>query len=341
MKPRSASTARATATLALGLLAMSFQGPAAAAVCFQSLPLKEMLITSHYGMRIHPDFKTRELHSGVDFRARTGTPIYAVHPGRLRSVFNATGKRGGNYVEIQGADKVVTQYMHASKQIAENGAMVEAGQLIAEAGWSGLPSPSRAHLHFQTVINGNNKVYPTQFFCGKSFPATDRADPPLPWQNGDPIVAKENVNSGKPAEAPAGSPPGTPGPAKVPAEITGGIAPPTQTFPTMDDMSMREFLGSETSKRFLNPQWYLELIDPAAALRADPKNADKKFESSSVDPKQYMARELMTILSLDNLMASERFTSRENIEARLAAFVSVDAKNYSEKVLLMLRMQQR
>lgn len=58
-----------------------------------------------------------------------------------------------------------------------------------------------------------------------------------------------------------------------------------------------------------------------------------------MDPKVYMLRELNITMALDNLMASERYTARENIEARIAAFLSLDAKSYSEKVLSLLRSQ--
>lgn len=309
---------------------------AAGSTCFSTLPLASMTITSYFGMRLHPLKKIRRLHDGVDFRASTGTKMFAVQPGRVRFTGWMTG--GGNTVEILGADGVVARYMHSSKLIAKMGDNVSAGDVVAEAGNTGQ-SGMTAHLHLTTLTNGSQRVDPLQFFCGQSFAVKPGTSTPLAYEAGDPAQPVAVVNAGTPAQAPADSPPGTPSPASVPGGVTGLVAPPMQTFPTMDDMSMRDFLSTETSKRFLNPQWYQELVDPAAALRADPKNAGQTYDSSRMDPKVYMLRELNIIMSLDNLMASERYTTRENIEARVAAFLSLDAKNYSDKVLSILRSQ--
>ena len=307
----------------------------AMAVCFPSTPVATPFITSNFGMRFHPVRKVRVLHGGTDFRAAIGTPLAAVHNGKIR--FSGWMRGGGNTIEIMGADGIVTRYMHASKLIAQVGASVAAGDKIAESGntgeWSAGP-----HLHFITMVNGSQAVDSRQFFCGVTFPQKPGAGPDA-WQPGDPAQPVATVNAGTPPTAPPGSPPGTPPPAQIPTNITGMVSPPMQSFPSMDDMSVRDFLQSETHKRFLNPQWYLELIDPAAALRADPKNAGKTFPESNMDPTIFMLRELNVIMALDNLMATERYTNKENIEARMAAFLSLDAKNYSDKVLSIIRSQ--
>lgn len=307
----------------------------AMAVCFSTTPTATPFITSNFGMRFHPVRKIRVLHGGTDFRAAVGTPLYAVHGGTVRvSAFN---KGGGNMIELMGSDGIVTKYLHASKLIALKGATVAVGDKIAESGntgeWSAGP-----HLHFITLVNGSEAVDPRQFFCGVTFPQKASAGPDA-YQPGDPVQPVATVNAGTPPTAPVGSPPGTPPPAQIPAGITGLVAPPMQSFPSMDDMSVRDFLATETHKRFLNPQWYLELIDPAAALKADPKNAGKTYDTSNMDPTIYMLRELNVIMALDNLMATERYTNKENIEARMAAFLSLDAKNYSEKVMSLIRSQ--
>lgn len=312
----------------LAVLSMS-----ADAVCFPSYPVPSPFVTSNFGMRFHPIRKIRVLHGGTDFRAAVGTPLAAVHSGRIR--FAGWMKGGGNTIEIMGSDGIVTRYMHASKLIAQMGASVNAGEKIAESGntgeWSAGP-----HLHFITLVNGSQPVDPRQFFCGANFPEKAGAGPDAALP-GDPVQPVASINAGTPATAPTGSPPGTPPPAQIPGDVTGLVAPPMQSFPSMDAMSVRDFLHGETHKRFLNPQWYLELLDPAAALRADPKNEGKTFESSSMDPKIYMLRELNIIAALDNLMATERYTNKENIEARIAAFLSLDADEYSKKILSIIR----
>lgn len=257
----------------------------------------------------------------------------AVHSGVVR--FSNVMHGGGNTVEIMGSDGIVTRYMHASILIARMGANVAAGDRIAMSGntgeWSAGP-----HLHFITMVNGSRAVDPRQFFCGVTFPEKAGAGPAAS-EPGDPAQPVAVVNAGTPPTAPAGTPPGTPAPAQIPPQVTGLVSPPMQSFPSMDDMSVRDFLYTETHKRFLNPQWFLELIDPAASLRLDPKNAGKTYDSSNMDPKIYMLRELNIIMALDNLMATERYNNHANIEARMAAFLSLDAKNYSENIMGILR----
>ena len=56
-------------------------------------------ITSPYGNRIHPVYKTTKLHDGIDIGVPIGTPVGAVSNGKVTYVGKKTGY--GNYVEIQ------------------------------------------------------------------------------------------------------------------------------------------------------------------------------------------------------------------------------------------------
>lgn len=110
-------------------------------------------LRSRFGYRIHPIFKTRRLHTGVDLAARTGTPIYAAGDGVITHYKWQSGY--GNKVEIQHVNGYETAYGHMSRY-AEGlsaGSHVRQGQVIGYVGSTG--QSTGPHLHFEIKINGN------------------------------------------------------------------------------------------------------------------------------------------------------------------------------------------
>ncbi len=110
-------------------------------------------LRSRFGYRIHPIFKTRRLHTGVDLAARTGTPIYAAGDGVIQYYKWQSGY--GNKVEIQHVNGYETAYGHMSRY-ADGlgvGSTVRQGQLIGYVGSTG--QSTGPHLHFEILINGN------------------------------------------------------------------------------------------------------------------------------------------------------------------------------------------
>jgi hypothetical protein len=117
-------------------------------------PLKEMYVTSEYGMRMHPVFKYEKMHLGVDLRAKTGTETMSILNGAVKvskhqvdSKGNSTGL--GSYIVIEhelGGDKFCTMVCHLSKRYVQVGDIVTEGQIIGLTGNSG--SSSAEHLHF-------------------------------------------------------------------------------------------------------------------------------------------------------------------------------------------------
>lgn len=107
-------------------------------------------ITSGYGYRVHPILKRRRLHAGIDFGARTGTPIVAAASGTVISA----GYRGGyGYtVLIDHGSGISTLYGHCSRLFVKSGAKVSQGQRIAAVGSTGLSTGP--HLHFEIRVNG-------------------------------------------------------------------------------------------------------------------------------------------------------------------------------------------
>jgi murein DD-endopeptidase MepM/ murein hydrolase activator NlpD len=95
------------------------------------------------------------MHTGIDFGATCGTPVYAPAAG---TVFSAgwANDGGGNNVKIshgvvQG-NSLTTIYYHNSRVVVSVGQQVSQGQLIAYSGTTG--NSTGCHSHFETWVNG-------------------------------------------------------------------------------------------------------------------------------------------------------------------------------------------
>jgi len=120
--------------------------------------LKRM--ASGYGYRIHPIYKTRKMHYGMDFSAKTGTEIYATGDGVISKIKRS--KRGyGNYVKINHGFGYETLYAHMSKYIVKKGQRVKRGEVIGYVGNSGISTAP--HLHYE-VRKDNKKINPMNFY---------------------------------------------------------------------------------------------------------------------------------------------------------------------------------
>ena len=120
--------------------------------------LKRM--ASGYGYRIHPIYKTRKMHYGMDFSAKIGTEIYATGDGVVSKVKRS--KRGyGNYVKINHGFGYETLYAHMSKYIVKKGQKVKRGEVIGYVGNTGISTAP--HLHYE-VRKDNKKINPVNFY---------------------------------------------------------------------------------------------------------------------------------------------------------------------------------
>jgi murein DD-endopeptidase MepM/ murein hydrolase activator NlpD len=109
-------------------------------------------LASRFGYRIHPIFKSRRLHTGVDFAAPRGTPIYAGGDGVIERAGWVSGY--GRYVEIRHVNGFETAYGHMNA-IADGmkpGATVRQGQVIGYVGSTGNSTGN--HLHYEIKVNG-------------------------------------------------------------------------------------------------------------------------------------------------------------------------------------------
>ena len=124
-------------------------------------PFNGIPITSGFGWRATPpgtiDFYGQGgyMHTGIDFGAPCGTPVFAPAAG---TVFSAGwgNDGGGNHVKIshgvvQG-NSLTTIFYHNTSVVVSAGQQVSQGQLIAYSGTTG--NSTGCHSHFETWVNG-------------------------------------------------------------------------------------------------------------------------------------------------------------------------------------------
>ncbi len=117
-------------------------------------PLRnKMYITSRFGYRNHPITGRYRLHEGIDFRAATGTRIYATKTGTV--TFAARKGGYGKTVSIQHGGDFSTTYGHLSRIYVSVGDFVRQGQVIGLTGNSG--HSTGPHLHFEIRYKGKSE----------------------------------------------------------------------------------------------------------------------------------------------------------------------------------------
>lgn len=110
-------------------------------------------IVSNFGMRVHPTFKTRLMHTGIDIKMSSGTPVYAAGPGE---VLYAGWLRGyGQIVIIDHGRSLSSVYAHLNRLDVSEGDRVKKGQNVGLVGSTG--TTTGAHLHFEVRVNGEAK----------------------------------------------------------------------------------------------------------------------------------------------------------------------------------------
>lgn len=117
-------------------------------------------LSSGFGYRIDPVYKTVKFHPGLDFSAPQGTPIYATAEGVVQTAGNL-GNGYGNHVVIQHGYSYSTLYGHMSRIKAKRGQRVKRGEVIGYVGNTG--KSTGAHLHYE-VFKGRKRLDPIYFF---------------------------------------------------------------------------------------------------------------------------------------------------------------------------------
>ncbi|HCQ13868.1 M23 family metallopeptidase, partial [Flavobacterium sp.] len=111
--------------------------------------LKQM--ASGFGYRTDPFTKARKMHEGMDFTAKTGTPIYATGDGVVAKADNSLSGYG-NHIEISHGFGYLTLYAHLSKYKVRQGQRVKRGDIIGYVGSTGRSQAP--HLHYEVHKDG-------------------------------------------------------------------------------------------------------------------------------------------------------------------------------------------
>jgi murein DD-endopeptidase MepM/ murein hydrolase activator NlpD len=116
---------------------------------------------SGWGYRIHPIYKIRKFHHGMDFTAPTGTEVYATADGTVELVDRS--RRGyGNKVVIDNGFGYKTVYAHLEGfNNLRKGQKVKRGDVIAYVGNTGLSTAP--HLHYEVHLNAK-KINPINYY---------------------------------------------------------------------------------------------------------------------------------------------------------------------------------
>ena len=122
--------------------------------------LKQM--ASGFGYRTDPFTKARKMHEGMDFTAKTGTPIYATGDGVVAKADNSLSGYG-NHIEISHGFGYLTLYAHLSKYKVRQGQRVKRGDIIGYVGSTGRSQAP--HLHYEVHKDGK-VVNPINFYYG-------------------------------------------------------------------------------------------------------------------------------------------------------------------------------
>jgi len=117
-------------------------------------------VASGFNYRIHPIYKVRHFHTGIDFSAPRGTEIYATGDGVIESVTMKKGGYGYHVVINHGYD-YKTLYAHMSRFKVKVGEKVKRGDVIGYVGSTG--TSTAPHLHYEVIKNGE-KINPMNFF---------------------------------------------------------------------------------------------------------------------------------------------------------------------------------
>jgi len=120
---------------------------------FLKAPLKFSRISSRFtNSRLHPIFRIRRPHHGVDYAAPIGTPVRAIADGTV--IHRAYSGGAGNYVKLRHSNHYQSGYMHLSRYAKglRVGKRVSQGDIIAYVGSTG--SSTGPHLDFRIWLKG-------------------------------------------------------------------------------------------------------------------------------------------------------------------------------------------
>ncbi len=108
------------------------------------------VLTSGFGYRRSPIYRSRKFHSGIDVSAPRGSRVVAVAPGTVSMARSNGGY--GRMVVVDHGFGIESRYAHSTSIFVDEGDYVEAGQVVATVGTTG--QTTGPHLHFELVVHG-------------------------------------------------------------------------------------------------------------------------------------------------------------------------------------------
>ena len=120
---------------------------------------------SGWGYRIHPIYKVRKMHYGMDFTSPVGTPVYATGDGKVTEVKGSKNSHEGFglVVKIDHGFGYETVYGHLNSFNVKRGQDVKRGEVIGYVGNTG--GSTAPHLHYE--VHKNNRAVNPQYYYYK------------------------------------------------------------------------------------------------------------------------------------------------------------------------------
>ncbi|MCM1290974.1 MAG: M23 family metallopeptidase [Prevotella sp.] len=125
-------------------------------------PLKDYTLASGFGYRLDPVLGSIRFHSGMDFAATQGTPVYATADGKVSYADRKSGY--GNCIEIDHGFNYVTRYCNLSGMDVISGQDIKRGEKIGAVGNSG--KSAGPHLHYEVRFKDEPQNPVNYYFMG-------------------------------------------------------------------------------------------------------------------------------------------------------------------------------
>lgn len=114
------------------------------------------LISSNFGMRVHPITGKQKMHDGVDIAVPTGTALYSAVKGTV--IQSKYSDSAGNMITIQTDSGWQITFMHMDSRAVRVGEQIEQGQYVGTSGNTG--NSTGPHLHLQVHDAEDNPINP-------------------------------------------------------------------------------------------------------------------------------------------------------------------------------------
>lgn len=158
-----------------------------------SSPLEKTFITSKFGYRIHPVLNKKKLHTGLDLRAKIGTPIYSPADAVVSKARVNDSGGYGKMIVLSHNFGFKTLFAHMSTISVRHGQIIKKGDLLGLSGNSG--QSNGPHLHYEVKF-AEKYLNPIDFvyWNSKTFNTIFEKESNLDWENLILLIKKRTNN---------------------------------------------------------------------------------------------------------------------------------------------------